>query len=189
MDFTSSKQKVAALTEPRNVVVVGASDRPGSWALRAHRNLKRYEFPGPVYLMNPRRTEILGERCYQDFSALPEPPDHLLVVVPAPAVVETLRAGAAAGARSATVFSAGFGEAFDTEGAELGRQLRAAIAETGLGVSGPNCMGNICAKSPFRHADGRSPAHLAQGSGGARRPERRSDDLHQFGARRTRNRR
>ena len=147
--FHSSKKKVAALTEPRNVVVVGASDRPGNWALRAYRNLKRYEFPGPIYLMNPRRTEILGERCYQDFRALPEPPDHLLVVVPAPAVVEALRAGAAAGARSATVFSAGFGEAFDTEGAELGRQLRAAIAETGLGVSGPNCMGNICAKTRF----------------------------------------
>jgi acetyltransferase len=149
VDFTSSNKRVAALTEPHNVVVVGASDRPGSWALRARRNLERYEFPGPVYLMNPRRTEILGERCYQDFKALPEPPDHLLVVVPAPAVVETLRAGAAAGARSATVFSAGFGEAFDTEGAELGRQLRAAVAETGLGVSGPNCMGNICAKTRF----------------------------------------
>ena len=149
VDFTGSKQRVAALTEPRNVVVVGASDRPGSWALRAHRNLRRYAFPGPVYLMNPKRSEILGERCYQDFASLPEPPDHLLVVVPAPAVVETLRAGAAAGARSATVFSAGFGESFDSEGAELGRALRAAIAETGLGVSGPNCMGNICAKSRF----------------------------------------
>src|SRR5262249_33576660 len=29
----------------------------------------------------------------------------------------------------------------------LGRELAAAIAETGLAVSGPNCMGNLCAKS------------------------------------------
>lgn len=147
MDLETSKKKVAALTEPRNAVVIGVSDRPGSWATRAWRNLKRYEFPGPIYLINPRRKEIFDTPCYPDFASLPEPPDHLVVVVPAPSVPELLRNGARAGARSATVFSSGFGEAFDKEAAALGRELRAVIAETGLAVSGPNCMGNICAKS------------------------------------------
>ena len=149
MDFTASQAKVAALTAPRNVVIVGASDKPGNWALRSWRNLKQYAFPGKIYLMNPGRDEILGERCYRDFASLPEPPDHLLVVVPARAVPELLEQGAAAGARSATVFSSGFGESFDDAGAELGRQLRAVIAKTGLGVSGPNCMGNICKPARF----------------------------------------
>src|SRR5439155_11175130 len=63
------------------------------------------------------------------------------------AVADALRKGAAAGARSATIFSAGFGEAYDSEAAGLGRELREVIADTGLGVSGPNCMGNVCAKS------------------------------------------
>lgn len=147
MDLEASKQKVAALTAPRNAVVIGVSDRPGSWATRAWRNLGRYEFPGPVYLINPRRKEIFATPCYPDFASLPEPPDHLVVVVPAAAVPELLRSGAKAGARSATVFSSGFGEAFDCEAAALGRELRNVIAETGLAVSGPNCMGNICAKS------------------------------------------
>jgi acetate---CoA ligase (ADP-forming) len=147
VDLEASKKKVAALTEPRNAVVVGVSDRPGSWATRAWRNLKRYEFPGPIYLINPRRTEIFDTPCYPDFKSLPEPPDHIVVVVPAPSVPELLRSGAAAGARSATVFSSGFGEAFDQQAAALGRELAAVIAETGLAVSGPNCMGNICAKS------------------------------------------
>ena len=149
MDFEKTNKQVAALTEPRNVTIVGASDRPGNWAGRARRNLARYGFPGPVYLINPRRTEIAGEPCYPDFASLPEPPDHLLVVVPSTAVCDALEAGAAAGARSATVFSSGFGEAFDKAGAQLGKQLRETIARTGLGVSGPNCMGNICAKSQF----------------------------------------
>jgi acetyltransferase len=147
MDLEDSKKKVAALTEPRNVVLVGASDRPGSWAARVWHNLQRYKFPGPAYLVNPRRTEIFGERCYPEFTSLPEPPDHLVVLVPAPGVPEILRSGAAAGARSATVFSSGFGEAFDAHAAGLGRELAAVIAETGLAVSGPNCMGNICAKA------------------------------------------
>src|SRR5258708_35047381 len=147
MDLELSKQKVAALTAPRNAVLVGASDRPGSWAARVWRNLNRYEFPGPVYLINPRRDTIWDRPCYPDFASLPEPPDHMVVLVPAAGVIETLRRGAAAGARSATVFSAGFGEGFDPQGAVLGRELAAVIAQTGLGVSGPNCMGNICARN------------------------------------------
>src|SRR5216684_1130740 len=147
LDLEASKRKVAALTAPRNVVLVGASDRAGSWAARVWRNLNRYQFPGPIHLVNPRRNEIWERPCYPDFKSLPEAPDHLVVLVPAAGVAETLRSGAAAGARSATVFSAGFGEAFDDAAAALGRELAAVIAETGLGVSGPNCLGNVCAKS------------------------------------------
>ncbi len=147
MDLAASKKKVEALTAPRNAVLVGASDRPGSWAARVWRNLNRYEFPGKVYLINPRRTEIWDQPCYPDFKSLPEPPDHMVVLVPAAGVIETLKAGAAAGARSATVFSAGFGEAYDNDAVALGHELAAVITDTGLGVSGPNCMGNVCAKS------------------------------------------
>jgi acetate---CoA ligase (ADP-forming) len=93
LDLEVSKRKVAALTAPRNVVLVGASDRPGSWAARVWRNLNRYQFPGPIHLINPRRDEIWEQPCYPDFKALPEPPDHLVVLVPAAAVAETLRSG------------------------------------------------------------------------------------------------
>ena len=116
LDLDVAKKKVAALTAPRNVVLVGASDRPGSWAARVWHNLNRYEFPGPIHLINPRRTEIWDRPCYPDFTALPQPPDHMVVLVPAAGVIDTLARGAAAGARSATVFSAGFGEGFDTRG-------------------------------------------------------------------------
>ena len=189
MNLEASKKKVAALTEPRNAVLVGASDRPGSWAARVWRNLKRYEFPGPAYLINPRRTEIFNERCYPDFQSLPEPPDHLVVLVPAPGVPELLRSGAAAGARSATVFSSGFGEAFDQNAAKLGRELADVIAETGLAVSGPNCMGNICAKSSFVTLAEDRPADIAARSRGARRAKRRHDALYERRARRARHER
>ena len=163
MDLEASKKKVKALTEPRNAVLVGANDRPGSWAWRVLRNLKQYEFPQPLYLVNPRRTKIGGDRCYPDFKSLPEPPDHLVVLVPASGVPEVLRSGAAAGARSATVFSSGFGEAYNTDAAPLGRELKAVIAETGLAVSGPNCMGNICAKTRLVTLSEDRPLLLRQG--------------------------
>ncbi|HUB95404.1 MAG TPA: acetate--CoA ligase family protein [Stellaceae bacterium] len=146
-DFAEARRKVAALTAPRNVVIVGASDRPASWAMRVWRSLHRWDFAGPVYAINPSRGEIWGGPCYPDFAALPEPPDHLAVLVPAERVAAALRSGAAAGARSATVFSSGFGEANDPAGQTRRRDLAAAIAETGLAVSGPNCMGNVCGAS------------------------------------------
>ena len=149
MDFEHSREKVRALTHPQNVVLAGASDRPGSWAARVWRNLNRYEFPGNIHLFNPGRDEVFGRACHRDFASMPERPDHLIVLVPAQHVPGVLRAGAAAGARSATVFSSGFGEAYDKAGEKLGKELRKAIAETGLAVSGPNCMGNICGPSSF----------------------------------------
>jgi acetate---CoA ligase (ADP-forming) len=146
-NLEAAAAKVAALTQPRNVAIVGASDRPGNWAERVWHNLRRHAFPGAVYPVNPSRTEIWGVRCYPDLSSLPEPPDHLVVLVPAARVEAALRQGAAAGARSATVFSAGFGEAGEADGRTRRRDLARAISETGLAVSGPNCMGNICGKS------------------------------------------
>jgi acetyltransferase len=149
LDFTATQKKVEALTNPANVVLVGVSDRAGNWGARVYRNLERYKFPGNIHFINPSRKDLFGRPCYPDIASLPEKPDHLVIVVPAPAVPNLLRDAAKAGARSATVFSSGFGEAYDEAGSRLGAELRAVIAETGLGVSGPNCMGNICGKTNF----------------------------------------
>ncbi len=148
-DFQDSIRKVGALLAPRNVVIVGASDKPGNWTPRVHRNLKRYGFKGGIYPLNPGRDEVWGETCYRDFASLPEKPDHLVLLVPAKMVPDVLRDGAAAGARSATVMTSGFEETGDEKGRALGRELRKAIAETGLAISGPNCMGNMTASHSF----------------------------------------
>jgi acetate---CoA ligase (ADP-forming) len=147
IDFEASRRKVSALVAPGNVVIVGATDRPGSWGALVARNLQEFGFPGRVFYINPKRDELFGQPCYKDFAALPEPPDHMAILVPGHSVPEIIRQGAAAGARSATVFSAGFGEGEDTDSGDLKHALEAAIAETGIGVSGPNCMGNVVAAS------------------------------------------
>ncbi|MCU1500533.1 MAG: acetyl-CoA synthetase, partial [Acidimicrobiales bacterium] len=141
--------QVEALLNPRNVVIVGATDRPGNWAQRVWRNLKRYNFPGKVYPFNPSRETVWDEKCYRSFDELPEAPDHLIILTPAKFVPDTLREAARRGARSATVMSSGFDEAPEAEGKVLGAELRAAIAETGLAVSGPNCLGNFNAAVSF----------------------------------------
>src|SRR5262249_33967991 len=57
--------KVAALLNPRNIVILGASERPGNWAQRVWRNLRRYGFPGAVFPFNPARDRIWDTRCYR----------------------------------------------------------------------------------------------------------------------------
>ena len=139
----TGRPDVAALLNPRNVVIIGATDKPGNWAERCWRNLNLYKFRGPIYPMNPGRDRVWDTKCYRNFSELPEKPDHLIVLVPARFVAATLRDGAAAGARSATVVSSGFGEFPDPDSVRLGKELEATIAKTGLAVSGPNCLANF----------------------------------------------
>lgn len=140
---------VQSLLNPENVVIAGASDRPGNWAARLWRNLHKYGYPGKVYPLNPGRDDVWETKCYRSFDALPEKPDHVMVLVPAHHVCPTLRDAAAAGARSACVITAGFGEALDKESQALARELKHTIEETGLAVSGPNCLGNINAGANF----------------------------------------
>ncbi len=145
----SAIAKVEALLNPRNVVIVGATDKPGNWPQRVWRNLKRYEYAGAVYPLNPARDTVWDTRCYRAFADLPEKPDHLVVLAPAKFVCATLREAAAAGARSATIMTSGFDESPDAEGQKFGADLRQVIADTGLAISGPNCLGNFNAAARF----------------------------------------
>ena len=144
-----SREKIAALLNPKNVVLVGATDKPGNWPQRIWRNLGRYGYAGPVYPFNPTRDEVWSTRCYRNFESLPELPDHLIVAVPAKLVCGILRDAARAGARSATVITSGFRDAMNAEGVALEADLKRTIDETGLAVSGPNCLGLFNASTKF----------------------------------------
>src|SRR5207247_7456291 len=52
---------------------------------------------------------------------------------------------AAAGARSATIVTSGFSELQDEESQKLAEELKQTVKETGLAVTGPNCLGNLSA--------------------------------------------
>jgi len=169
----SAVEMVHALLTPRNIAIVGASERPNNWAQRTYRNLLRYGFKGALFPMNPKRDTIWGTRCYKSFDELPEAPDHLLILAPAQSVPQTLLDGAALGARSATIISAGFSELTDPASVALTERLQAVIRETGLAVSGPNCVGNINAAhrlmTNFEDREARierGPVSLVSQSGG-----------------------
>jgi acyl-CoA synthetase (NDP forming) len=142
------QQKAAAFCAPRNITIVGASDRPGSWGSLVIQNLLKAGFSQPIQLINPQRTEVAGMPCFPEFARLPEQPDHVVVLVPAPRVPEIIAEAGAAGARTALVMAGGFGEGIGTaESLVLRSQLEDALASSGIALCGPNCMGAFVAKS------------------------------------------
>jgi acyl-CoA synthetase (NDP forming) len=149
MPGLTQEQRVAgvgALLHPANIAIVGASDRPGSWSGGVRRALRRSGFAGKVFPVNPRNKTVWdGEACYPSLGELPERPDHVVVLVPGAAAAQTITEAGRAGARSATIFSSGFGEGGDPQGRALAETLRRAIEEAGIAVSGPNCNGNLAA--------------------------------------------
>ncbi|MBV8699136.1 MAG: acetate--CoA ligase family protein [Bradyrhizobium sp.] len=138
-------KRVHAMLHPRNVVVVGATDKPGNYAERIWNNLIKYGYEGGLYPINARRESVWGVTCYKDFSSLPERPDHVLVLVPARFAIPVIRDAAKAGARSATIVTSGFDELQDEDSQRLAAELQQAIRETHLAVTGPNCLGNLSA--------------------------------------------
>jgi acetyltransferase len=144
-DASDIVKGIHAMLHPHNIVLVGATDKPGNYAERIWNNLVRYGFEGGLYPVNAKRETIWGVPCYKDFASLPEKPDHILVLVPARFTVQVIRDAAAAGARSATIVTSGFSELQDEESQKLAAELQQAVRETGLAVTGPNCLGNLSA--------------------------------------------
>src|SRR5258708_29541818 len=138
-------KSIHAMLHPRNIVLGGATDKPGNYAERICNNLIKYQYEVGTYPLNLRRETIWGVPCYKDFLSLPEKPDHVLVLVPARFAVQVIRDAAAAGARSATIVTSGFSELQDDESQKLAAELQQPIRETGLAVTGPNCLGNLSA--------------------------------------------
>lgn len=155
-DASDIVKSIHAMLHPRNIVLVGATDKPGNYAERIWNNLIKYQYAGGLFPINAKREAIWGVTCYKDFASLPEKPDHVLVLVPARFAVQVIRDAAAAGARSATIVTSGFSELQDEESQRLAVELKQAIKETGLAVTGPNCLGNLSAgENLFTNIDDR----------------------------------
>ncbi|MEK6601227.1 MAG: acetate--CoA ligase family protein, partial [Candidatus Binatota bacterium] len=133
---------VEQLLHARSVAIVGASPK-GRWPTLIFRNLKKGGYGGKIYLVNPNYAELWEERCYPNLAALPEAPEHLLLLIPTQAVLRTLEEASKLGSKAATVYSAGFGEGDDPQGRERAQALKELCSRSGMVCCGPNCMGSF----------------------------------------------
>ena len=129
------RSPLSRLLSPRSIAVIG-----GREAMEVMRQCEAIGFEGPVWPVNPRRTEMLGCRTFASVADLPDAPDATFIAVPPAALVEAVAALATREAGGAVCYAAGFAEA-GPQGAALERALVEASGT--LALTGPNCYGHI----------------------------------------------
>lgn len=144
-----------AAFSPRSVAIVGVTRdvsqvaQPLGGGIRFISHLKSLGFQGNIYPVNPNASDILGLRAYPNLSSIPEPIDLVIVSVPAPFVPQVLEECARVGAKNVFVFTAGFRESGEPNGAKLEERIADIAAKGGLRILGPNCMGFHIPKARF----------------------------------------
>jgi acyl-CoA synthetase (NDP forming) len=98
------------LLNPKSIAIVGASDRIGP-GFNAWKALEHVGFQGKIHLVNPSKSELLGQKCHPDLDAIDGDIDAVFVAVKAESVLEVARQAAAKHAGGMAILSSGFGDA------------------------------------------------------------------------------
>lgn len=139
--MSTTIEGVEALLNPTSVAIVGASER-SAWSSAFIKNLRRWDFPGAVHLVNPRTDSVFGQKTCPSVADVGELVDHALIAVPAALTMDVLADCARAGVHSVTAIASGFSEA-GPEGKRLAADVAGFCAENGISMVGPNCYGFI----------------------------------------------
>src|SRR6202521_1586399 len=132
---------------PDSIALIGASRDLEKIPGRLLSILRKNEFPGSIYPINPNYGDIDGLKCYPSIAAVGQPIDLAIVIIPARAVLGALEQCAAVGVKNAVIISSGFAE----EGGDSAAMQDAIVAlarKTGMRISGPNAEGFY---SPVQH--------------------------------------
>lgn len=135
---------VDSLFKPRSIAIIGASETGSNgWPKVLYENLRGNAAGTKLYLVNPNRTELWGEKVYPKVSEIPETIDLGLVLIPAAHIPATLTDAANAGMRNAIISASQFGEGGDAAGLARAEELKDICRATGLRITGPNCTGAL----------------------------------------------
>lgn len=121
------------LLAPHSIAVVG-----GAPAERVVSQCLKLGFAGPIWPVNPKRSEVAGVACVPTLDALPAVPDAVFLGVNRHATVEAMATLRSMGAGGAVCYGSGFAE---TGAADLQRDLLDAAGD--LPFFGPNCYGFV----------------------------------------------
>lgn len=134
-----SKHPLQPLLRPASVAVLGASERSGSVGNEVLINLRKGQFEGDIYLVNPAYKTLHGLPCYPSLQALPEAPEHVIFAVSDNRIEACFDQMLAKGTRACTIFSALIIN--DDQTPNLRQRLQNKINQNDVLVAGANCMG------------------------------------------------
>src|SRR6201985_2326086 len=125
---------------PKSIALIGASRDLEKIPGRLLSMLRKNEYPGTIYPINPNYGDIDGLKCYKSISDIGAPIDLAVIIIPARAVVGALEECAAAGVKNCVIISSGFAEE-GGDSAAMQDKIVAIARRTGMRVSGPQAEG------------------------------------------------
>ncbi|MFO0821348.1 MAG: acetate--CoA ligase family protein [Pirellulales bacterium] len=138
-DTSGERGSLDAIFSPRSVALIGASRDAKSMGGTLARNLVA-SFRGPLYFVHPFAHEILGKEVWRCVTDIPASIELAIIAVPAAQVRKTLEQCLDKSVRGLIVISAGFAETGEA-GEALERELEERLADSGVLMVGPNCLG------------------------------------------------
>jgi len=128
------------ILHPRAIAVVGASDSGGrgSGFLSP---LIELDFPGQLYPVNPKYSEVMGLKAYPSVKDIPGVVDYVISSVPASQVLGMIRDAAEKNVKAIHLYTARFSETGRKEAADLEREILRQAKLANIRLIGPNCMG------------------------------------------------
>lgn len=125
---------------PDSIALIGASRDLEKIPGRLLSMLRKNEYPGKIYPINPNYPDIDGLKCYKSIADVGVPIDLAIVIIPARAVLGALEQCAAAGVKNAVIISSGFAEE-GGDSAAMQDEIVAIGKRSGMRISGPNAEG------------------------------------------------
>lgn len=150
---------------PASIAVIGASRKPDSLSYALLHNLLVGQYDGTIYPVNPNERAVHSLRCYPNVSAIPDPVDLAIVIVPKRIVPGVIDECLANDVKGLVVITAGFREVGE-QGAAAEAEILARVRAAGVRMIGPNCMGVINADPSVRMNATFAPTAALPGSVG-----------------------
>jgi acyl-CoA synthetase (NDP forming) len=138
---------IESLLNPRSIAIVGASDKIGP-GFNAWKALEHVGYQGPIYLVNPNKPEMLGQKTFPSLRDIDADVDAVFVAVRAERVLEVAAQAVDKRSGALAIMSSGFGDAGDA-GLQIQQDLASLAQAHDIAVCGPNCLGllNFSARS------------------------------------------
>lgn len=121
--------------------IVGASEKNIPWTEWLIASLGKHDYPGELWLVNPRSPVVHGRDTYPDLDSLPATPEIAAVMTSADVALQQIEQLIGMGCRQIMLVSNGFGELGTDEGRARDVRLRELTASTDVIIVGPNCVG------------------------------------------------
>jgi acetate---CoA ligase (ADP-forming) len=145
------------LFEPRTLAIVGVSADPAKWGYWFARDAAAGAHRRRVFLVGRNGGELHGLPVHRSLAELPEPPELVILSVPADGLEQAVDDSLAAGARALVAIAAGFAE-LGEDGAARERALVERVRAAGAVLVGPNCLGLVDGAAELQLASTPLPA-------------------------------